>query len=97
MARKRVTRWYQVYAERPYKLEPDHWVPWINGDSDRETMRRMVVHKFLRLRGGLAPEVYVYEHEADTPVHPSTGAPLCVTEVVYQVTAAHKKDVVQCD
>lgn len=61
-----------VQAGKPFEHQP--WVLWINVKaSDREQFPVMVLRKWLRERGGVAPgerlSVTVYTYDDSTPLH----------------------------
>lgn len=83
------TMYYQCHATEPTHLPLDTWKPWIHcHGEDIERLRRIVLHRFLRDRGGIAGDrmtVFLFEHTSDAPRH-SNGTPMTITSVKYEVS-----------
>ena len=83
------TMYYQVHDSAPTHLPDYAWHPWIHcTGEDIERLRRMVLNRFLRDRGGIDGErmtVFLYEHTSDAPRH-SNGTPMTINSVQYEVS-----------
>lgn len=80
------TMYYAVFDAKPESIPLEAWKPWIHCEGDPEITRKLVLHRFLRNRGGIGDlrTVYLYEHPADAPCF-RNGSPKVVTAIEYSV------------
>jgi hypothetical protein len=66
------------------------WIPWKTSPKDElEMVERIALHRFIRNRGGIAPDervkVEIFTYDDTTPLYPS-GAPKTCHRSLYTLT-----------
>ena len=82
-----ITRFYAVFDHQPETIEDYQWREWRNCGPDKEQDRLLVVHRFIRNRGGAEglKTIFLYERDGSEPTY-RNGQPQRCTAVEYKVT-----------
>ena len=75
-------------GETPASVDADRWKPWINCDTQEETVR-LAAHRHILNRGGVLHgesfALHVLSYEAGAPTH-KNGNPMLPTLTTFQIS-----------